>query len=163
MTIANLLLLCSVFGLGLFAVVDGRPTGWYAYHIGMALGAGMMTLVTHIGTYMYFMATTRWLEAAAAKVGLDVATYVTAPLRRKARVFPLMMAAVGSVMLAMFAGAAADPTVRPWFSGEVHLVIAALAIVINAVCALAELRLIKAQSALVDDAAARAGCANSPA
>ncbi len=162
-TIANLLLLCAVFGLGLFAVADGRPMGLYTYHIGLALGAGMMTLVANIGTYMYFMGTTRWLEAAAAKAGLDVSTFVATPLKRKSRVFSLMMASVGSVMLTMFAGAAADPTVRPWFGGEVHLAIAALAIVVNAVCALAEIRLIEAQSALVIDAAARAGSACSSA
>jgi|GEM_PF-2486465 len=155
LTGANLLLLSIVFGLGLVAIDGGKPTGLYAFHITLAIAAGMMTLATHIGTYMYFMATSRWLEAASHKAGLPVEQYVGPALKRKSRSFALMMAAIGITALTMFAGAACDPTVRPWWPGEVHLVMAAMTIVVNALCAMGELKLIREQGSLMDSAIAK--------
>jgi hypothetical protein len=55
----------------------------------------------------------------------------------------------------MFAGAGADPAFNPWWPGEVHLVMGAAAILTNILCALAEYRLIRAQSDLMDEATAK--------
>ena len=53
-------------------------------------------------------------------------------------------------MVAMFAGAAADPTVKPWWSGQVHLLFASLAIAINLVCITCQYYLIRLQGQLMD-------------
>jgi hypothetical protein len=148
---ANLLLLAIVFGLGLFAVDPaGKATTMYGYHLVMGFAAGLLTALAHLAVYTYFMATSKWLNAAADKAGLDPARYVSPALARKRRVLPVALGAIGVTMLAMFAGAAADPTVRPWWPAEVHLATAALAIAANALGALMEYRLIRDQGALMD-------------
>src|SRR5689334_4317384 len=110
LTAANLLLLSMVFGLGLFATDAGKPTSLYSYHISLAIAAGLMTLLAHLAVYTYFMATSRWLQAATDKANLDPQTYAAPALAGKRRVFPLAMAAIIFTMLTMFAGAGADPT-----------------------------------------------------
>jgi len=73
-------------------------------------------------------------------------------LARKRRVFFLMMAAIGSGMLAMFSGALADPTVNPLLSGEVHMVAGIITLAVNFAVALSEAQHIQAQGKLMDDA-----------
>ena len=57
-------------------------------------------------------------------------------------------------MLSMFAGAGADPTVKPWWSGQIHLIAAALAMAANLFCALVEYSFICNQRRLMDQALA---------
>jgi len=155
LTAANLLLLSIVFGLGLFATdAADQPTWIYSYHIALAIAAGMMTLLTHLAVYTYFMATSRWLQAATDKANLDPNAYAAPALAAKKRVLPLAMTAIVLTMLTMFAGAGADPTLRRLWPAEVHLAIAALAVAANALCAALEFRLIKAQGRLMDGALA---------
>jgi hypothetical protein len=152
LTAANLLLLGVVFVLGLGAIDGGRPTGLYAYHISLAIAAGLMTALTHVAGYMYFMATSKWLRAATDKAALNPAAYAEPAAVNKRRVLPLVMGAIVATMLAMFAGAAADPTMNAWWPGEVHLAVAAIAIGVNALGAVGEYRLIRAQGKLMDEA-----------
>jgi hypothetical protein len=155
MTVANLLLLCTVFGMGLGVIgADGKPTGIYAYHISLAIAAAFVTLGTHTGVFMYFMATCKWLQAATDKAALDVKRFVTPAIENKRRVFACLMAPIVMVMLASFAGAGADRTLSPLWSPTVHLGVAAVAIVVNAFAAMLEFKFIKAQGRLMDDALA---------
>jgi hypothetical protein len=152
LTAANLILLTLVFGVGRFAVADGVPTGLYYFHVALGIATGMIATLTHLVVYTYFMATSRWLQAAANKANLDLNRFVVPALTRKSRALPVVMAAVAAVMLTMFSGAAADSTVRPWWPGEVHLVTGAFAIGINILCAAIEYRLIRGQGDLMDQA-----------
>ena len=157
LTAANLILLCGVFVIGLLTPGSGvgdKPTGFYAYHLSLGIAAGMVTLAAHLAVYMYFMATSRWLQAATDKANLNPNDFAAPALRGKRRVLPCVMGAIVAVMLTMFAGAAADPTVNPWWPGEVHLAVGAIAIVANAFCAVVEFRMIKKQGKLMDDALA---------
>ena len=153
LTTANLLVLCGVFGLGLFAVgADGRPSDWYGLHVGIGIGAGLLTVLTHLAVYTYMMATTKWLAAATDKAGVAVSRWVAPARERKRRSLPLVMGPIVITMCTMFAGAAADPTVNPWWSGQVHMAIGMAAIVVNGLCAFLEYRLIDLQGADVDRA-----------
>ena len=153
MTVSNLLLLCGVFAMGLFVIgADGKTTGLYAYHIALAIAAAFVTLGTHVGVYMYFMATSRWLQAATDKAGLYAKLFVAPALHNKRRVFPVIMMPILAIMCASFAGAGADRTLAPMWRPEVHLATALLAIVINIFAAMLELKFIKVQGALMDQA-----------
>lgn len=158
LTAANLLMLTGVFALGLGAVgPESVPTGLYPLHVALGIVAGLFATFTHVAVYTYFMATSKWLRAAADKAGLDLETIVAPALARKRRAFPVALGAVVLTMIAMFAGAGADPTVRPWWPGEVHLALAAMALAGHGLAALAEYRLIQGQSALMDRAIAELG------
>ena len=154
LTIANLLLLVVVFVLGFGTFHEGKPTDHYAYHISLAIAAGLMAVLVHVVAYMYFMATSKWLRAATDKAGLDPAAFALPAMSNKRRVLPLVMGAIVMTMLAMFAGAGADPTVNPWWPGELHMVVAAAAIAANALCAAGEFRMIRTQGRLMDEALA---------
>ena len=150
---ANLLLLSAVFGIGLFTFdAAGKSTQLYSYHIAMGIVAGMTTLLDHLSVYTYFMATSRWLQAATDKANLDPAAFAAPALAAKKRAFPVAMAAVAVTMLTMFAGAGADPTVHPLWPAEVHLTLGALAILVNMLCAALEYKFIRAQGRLMDGA-----------
>jgi len=162
LTAVNLLLLATVFGLGLFALDDaGAATGAYSYHVLLAIVAGLMATLTHVSIYTYFMATSKWLAAAADKADLAIDTFVTPARQRKRRGFAVVMAAIGLTMIAMFAGAAAD-TIRA-MPDKLHFVLAVIALLANVACALAEYRLIKEQSALMDEALAAVNRGHHPA
>jgi hypothetical protein len=154
LTLANLLLLGIVFALGFTAVEGAKPSHMYAYHITLGIASGLLTAFAHVSIYMYFMATSKWLRAATEKAGLDPAAYAAPALVNKRRVLPMMMIPIAMTMLAMFAGAASDPTVNPWWPGELHMGVAAIAIAANALCAMGEYRLIRAQGRLMDEALA---------
>lgn len=155
LTAANLLLLLGVFSLGLF-VVDhtGSVTGAHSLHLLLGIAAGLLCALTHVGVYMYHMATARWLQAATDKIGADPMRWAAPALERKRKVFAVVMGAIVITMLTMFAGAGADPTAGRWWPGEVHLMMGVLAIAMNVSAAISEYRHIRAQGAMMDDALA---------
>lgn len=150
---ANLLLLGLVFGMGLMVIdpASQRPTWLYHYHLAGGIAAGLMVALAHVSVYTYFMATSKWLQAASEKCGLDAARHVAPALGRKRVALWTAMAAIAVTMLTMFAGAGADRTIRPLWPAEAHLLLGALAIAVNVVCSIAEYRLIKRQGALMDE------------
>ncbi|MEX0776369.1 MAG: hypothetical protein WD042_11750 [Phycisphaeraceae bacterium] len=150
LTAANLLLLSGVFVLGWTTAGAGSGGDLYAYHVGLGVGAGLMVALVHVTVYTYFMATSKWLAAAAEKANLDPQQFVAPARRRKSRAFPLMLAPVVLTMLAMFAGAGADPMFRPLWPIQTHLVMVLAAMLANAVAAILEYRLIRAQSQCID-------------
>lgn len=152
LTIGNLAMLATVFTLGYATTRQAGSV--HDYHLLLGLGAGLMTTLTHLTVYTYHMATSRWLEAATDKAGLALERFVEPALRRKRKAFFAAMAAVGVTMLAMFAGAAADPTARPLISGAAHRWLALIAIAVNLAAAVVEFRLIRGQGALIDEALA---------
>jgi len=154
LTAANLILLSAVFVIGLMTPGVEKPTWLYPYHLSLGIAAGLVTLAAHLAVYMYFMATARWLQAATDKANLNPQHFAAPALLGKRRVLPFVMGAIVAVMLTMFAGAGADPTLRPWWPGEVHLIVGAIAIVANALCALVEFKMIKEQGRLMDAALA---------
>lgn len=153
---ANILLLLIVFAMGLI-VMDGggEPGVMYPYHLALGFAAGLMVLAAHLGTFMYFMATTRWLQAACDKANLDQARFAAPALRRKSLALRIALAAIGMTMLTMFAGAGADRTLRPLWPAEVHLLLATATIAVNVLCAIMAFPLIRAQGRLMDDAITR--------
>ena len=156
LTVANLTLLAVVFIMGLNAIdAAGGATGWYAYHVAAGIGAGLVTVLTHVAVYTYFMATTKWLAAATDKVALDEVRFVSPARRRKSRQFVVMMTVVGLTMLTMFAGAGADSTLSPLWPAQVHQVLAMIAIAANVLAAAIEYQLIRAQGQLIDQALAQ--------
>ena len=148
--IANMLILALVFSMGWMAIDPAdQPTAIYAYHVAMGIGSGLMATLAHVVVYVYFMATTRWLEAAADKADLDPAQYIQPSLVRKKRVFVIAMGPVAITMLALFTGAGADPSRYPTWPIQIHLIMAGLAIIANLACALLEYRYICEQGSLM--------------
>ena len=98
--------------------------------------------------------TCKWLHAATDKVALDPSRYLEPALANKARVFGIVIAAVAVTMLSLFSGAGADTTFRPWWPGQIHLIAATLAIVVNLICAVVEYHRIRRQGRLMDGALA---------
>ncbi len=146
LTASNLILLLTVFALGFaHSLIAASPT----LHITLGIAAGLMTAFAHLAVYTYFMATARWLHAATDKANLPPNTYIQPALNRKSRALRWSMLAITTVLLTMFAGAAADPSVNPWWSSTVHLLIAAIAITTNLLAALVQFKLIQAQSNLI--------------
>lgn len=148
---ANLLFLLTVFGLGLvIPEATDQVSSVYGYHLTLAVGAGLLTALTHMSIYMYFMATSKWLAAAADKAALEVERFVAPAVDRKRRCFAVVMGAVGLTMLAMFAGAATDTIASA--PAKLHLILAVIAVGANLIGAMMEYRLIQQQGALMDQA-----------
>lgn len=151
---ANILLLTCTFGLGLFATGQGaQPTQVFTLHITLGIAAGLMCTLTHVATYTYFMATTKWLGAATNKANLDPTQFVTPTLARKHRALWITLSVIALTLLAMFAGAAVDPTMpnRP-LPPVAHLIMGIVALAANLVGAIAQFSLVYAQTHLIDDA-----------
>ncbi len=153
LTLANLLMLSGAFALGLAARHLGDGADAYAAHLAMGLGAALGTAMTHCVVYTYFMATTKWLEAASDKAGLDRQRFVLQAKAAKSRSFRFVMLAILSTMVTAFGGAATD-TVPGW-PAHLHITLASVAILTNGLCARAEWLLIRARQALMDEALAR--------
>jgi len=152
---ANILLLGSVFVLGLGTKgASGRPTELYPYHLALGVLTGLLTTLVHVAVYTYFMATTKWLGAATNKAALDPAQFLEPAVAAKQAMLPLVLLPVVATMLTMFAGAGADPTMRPWWPSEVHLVLAAACIALNVLCHVLQYHRIGAQGVRVDRALA---------
>ena len=113
LTLANLLMLSGAFALGLAARHLGDGADAYAAHLAMGLGAALGTAMTHCVVYTYFMATTKWLEAASDKAGLDRQRFVLQAKAAKSRSFRFVMLAILSTMVTAFGGAA-TVTVPGW-------------------------------------------------
>lgn len=153
---ANILLLLISFGLGLSATDAGHsPTEMFSYHVAIGIATGLMTTLTHVSVYTYFMATSKWLHAAADKAGLAEGRYVQPSLARKKKIFAIVMAAIGVTVLTMIVGAASDPTVPdPWVPEGLHMAMAFLSLAVNAAAAAAQFPLIRWQGHLIDEALA---------
>ncbi len=153
---ANLLLLSMTFGLGLFATDGGHePTGIFAYHITIGIASGLMTALTHTAVYTYLMATSKWLHAAADKAALPPEQYVAPAYARKRRAMVVCMGAIGVTVMAMFAGAASDPAAPiAWWPKGGHLILAVLALAVNAIAMAKQFTLIREQGTLMDRALA---------
>lgn len=154
LTFANLTILLITFGMGLLAVDRAlqRPTWVFEYHLWIGFVAGLMSLLTHIAVFMYFMATSRWLRAACEKAGLSLQTFVEPALKRKTSALMAAMSAIGVTMLTMFAGGGVLHPTRPLWPAEAHLTLATVTITVHILCALVQFRLIRAQSHLMDSA-----------
>lgn len=151
---ANMILLAFAFGLGLFATdAAGRPTHHYPFHVTMGIAAGLMTCLTHLAVYTYFMATSKWLQAATDKANLGLNRFVTPTIGHKGRCLRASLGAIIVTMVTMFAGAASDPvTPQPWWSGRVHLVMALGALGVNMAAATIQFDLVRNQGRLMDEA-----------
>ena len=150
LTITNVLLILTVFGLG---IGMREHANRIITHFTLGIAAGLVCTLTHVAVYTYFMATTRWLEAATNKGNLPKHLYVSPAMARKSRAIGLAMAPVAAMMLAMFAGAGADPGFNPLWSISVHTLLATVAIVINLLSAAGEFWLITQQGKLMDKTA----------
>ena len=109
---ANTLILMLVV---LFATMnDATPKFLSAitpHHALVGIFAAFLTALTHSVTFTYFMATTKWLEAAAIKANLNRDVYIVRTRADKTRVLMLAIAMIGITFAAIFSGAAADVAV----------------------------------------------------
>ena len=121
---------------------------------GNILFAGLLAIFVHSVTFTYFMATTKWLQAATDKADLDPVRFVTDARRRKSRALALCMAAVVATMLAAFTGAGADMAASPHWPTPLHLAMAVTAVAANLLCTLALYRHVRGRGRLMDEAIA---------
>ena len=150
-TAVNILLLAGVFGLGLEATdAQSGPSGLYALHITLGITSGLVCALTHTAVYTYFMATSRWLQAAADKADLDPAWFVAGALARKTRALFVALAAILLTGAAIFAGAGSDPTMNQLWPPAVHRLLAAAALAVNLASAWIEFGLIADQGRRMD-------------
>jgi len=152
LTAANLLLLSTIFALGLAVSHGDGSTTMYQHHVTWAVAAGLLATLCHSVVYTYFMATSKWLAAAADKAGLDAKAYITAPSNRKKMALFIIMTPVLVTMLTMCGGAAAD-TFQRWPAG-LHLGLGIATLLVNLGAAVWEFRLIRAQGKTMDQALA---------
>ena len=146
----NVLLLGLTMTLGWFATDAHTPTSLYVFHITIGIAAGLMATLTHTAVYMYFMATSRWLQAATNKANLDPSRFVNPAMARKHRVLGVAMAAITMTVLTLFSGAAADPTVQPWLPANIHMAMGLATLMVNLIAAVAQFPLVRQQSLLMD-------------
>ena len=149
---ANVILMATALVLGLLAT--GADTDAYALHATIGIASGLMTTLTHMVIYAYFMATHKWLQAATEKGDLDPLQFVRPALTHKYRALGTAMAAVTLAVLTLFAGAATDPTTAPWLPPGAHLATAVTAIIVNLIAAGIQFPLVRQQNHLVDRATA---------
>ncbi len=155
LTTANLLLLGVVAVVGWTYGQSGSAAAaqeGMAYHVALGVASGFLTCLTHLAVYTYFMATSKWLQAAADKADLNLIRYVAPSLSRKKRVLPTVMIPIFVTMFTLFAGAAADSVTGGSTAAGVHLATAAAAVVCNVAAAGLEYHWINQQRQLMDDA-----------
>lgn len=152
LTLANFLTLGFAFAMGFSAYEGAQPGDGYGLHIAMGMIAGLVSALCHCAVFTYFMATTKWLQAATDKAGLDRQRFVASPIARKRRAFMVAMAAIGVTMITAFGGAATDTIA--WWPDHLHITLATLALLGNAVCAVLEYKLIRGQQGNMDAALA---------
>ena len=153
LTAANLIALLIAFALGFVSIQGDEPSAFYARHLLIGLTSGLLCALTHVSVFTYFMATSKWLQAATEKAALKPQAYVIPSLVRKGRALRLAMTAILITIVMMVAGAGADPTINPLWPSNIHLVLAVAAIIVNCLCAMGEYRLIAEQARLMDQAA----------
>ncbi len=153
---ANILVLGLTFGAGLLAAgpATALPSSGYAFHITIGIAAGLMTTLTHTAVYTYFMATSKWLQAATDKADLDPTVFVAPAKSRKHRILSTVIAALVITILTMFAGAAADPTAQPWLPSIIHMLMGLTTLAVNLLAAVAQFPLVQQQGRLIDQALA---------
>ena len=150
---ANIILLAMAFTVGLSALdVESGAMTVYSTHIAIGIACGLMCALTHVAIFTYFMATSKWLQAAVDKGGMQYNDFVAPSLSRKIRVLAAGLVAIGGTLAAMIGGAGCDPTVNILWPAGIHLALAISAIIINIIVALIELRLVSDQVKLIDKA-----------
>ena len=149
---ANLLLLIGVWCLGLTFAGSARGDALYTLHVTLAILASLMSILVHVAVFTYFMATTKWLTAAADKAALAADDYILPSQRRKSRALICLMGAFVAMLITVLAGAAADTTGRGWVS-QIHMWLGALTIAVNLVAAIGEYHLVAHQGRLLHRAA----------
>ncbi len=155
LNVTNLLLLGAAFVLGLVAAgAGGQADALRALHVNLGIFAGLLAIFVHCATFTYFMATTKWLQAATDKADLDRARFVTDARRRKSKTLALCMAAVAVTMLAAFTGAGRDRAVAPHWPTPLHLAMAVVTLAVNALCTLALYRHVRRRRRLMAEALA---------
>jgi Ni/Fe-hydrogenase subunit HybB-like protein len=143
LTAVNLLALCGTAALG-YGVSNGHA--WSSYHQLAGVLSTIVCCAVHCVVFTYFMATSKWVQHAVTVKRLDD-TLVTPTRSFKALAFPAAIAAMFAVFLAAVVGAATfSYQLRPIY----HHVSALLAIVVNAIVAMVELRAIRQNGALID-------------
>ncbi len=143
------------FCVGLF-VTDPQgafQTRYHDMHMLLGMGTGLLCFAAHIIVFMYFMATSRWIQAATDKANLKQLQYAEPALKHKTQAFALAMIAILSTMLTMIAGASTDVPLgsAPLIPPTVHMGIAMVMIATNGYIALRQFKIIQMQKKLMDD------------
>jgi len=156
LSVANVLLLVMTAGLGLVIPnVTATPySDFYASHVIIGIAAGLLTTLTHTVIYVYFMATSKWLQAATDKMAAEPKHFAIPSLTNKSRILRTIVAPITATMLTLFAGAAADPTTSAWLPMGIHLLLGITTIFTNLIAAVLQFPLINQQGQLMDRALA---------
>jgi hypothetical protein len=151
---ANLLCLTATLALGYAVSYAGRQ--WATYHQLAGVFATMVCCGVHCVVFTYFIATAKWVQHAITLKHLDQA--LAAPTRSfKAQAFPAGLLAMASVCVAAFIGAATvGYALRPIY----HHLAALIAVLVNAVVTIVELRAIRRNGRLIDDILAQISAAD---
>lgn len=143
LTVLNLLCLGAAAVLGY--IFGGTVQG--GYHVLTGATATLVCCAVHCVVFTYFAATAKWVQHAVSVKRLD--PNLVAPTRSfKMQAFPAALLAMGSTMLAAFAGAAADN-----YHGRLplwHHAFAIIALLTNLAAAVVEFRAIVRNGRLVD-------------
>jgi hypothetical protein len=159
--LALLAALCLGWRIGDATSADRLTQGRVAAHFLVAVGALCFAVFLHALVLTYFMGTGRWLEetCTAYRLGDE--------WRQKSRdlkwgLYPAMMLAVALLIVSGASGAAADPAagfrfdaLGPLNPAQVHLVVTAATLVVNASVSALEFRALARNGALVDEVIAQ--------
>lgn len=149
---ANALVLLAVVLASLLRTAAFLPDGLGGaeFHPALGIFSGFLAALTHTITFTYFMATTKWLEAACVKADLDFDGFVAVPRRAKQRVLVLAMTAITITGLAVFTGAAADIAgQRASTFAHLHGVAGFLAMFANVACSALQYRHLRTRGAVM--------------
>src|SRR2546423_13619379 len=140
---ANLICLCLAGALGYIGKSHPDLRQWHQLTGAIA---ALICCGVHCIVFTYFIATAKWLQHAVMVKHLD--TEVITPTRSfKAQALPAALAAIASVVLTVFIGAA---TLSYEFRGTAHHVLAVIALLINILAAVFEYRAIRRNGSLID-------------
>lgn len=148
----NTLVLLAVVLAPLLRTAAFLPEGLAGaeFHPALGIFSGFLAALTHTITFTYFMATTKWLEAACVKADLDFNGFVAAPRRAKQRVLVLAMTAITITGLAVFTGAAADIGGQQASNfAHLHGTAGLLAMLANVACSVLQYRHLRTRGAVM--------------
>jgi len=159
LAIISTILLAFVFFLGLnigdAKIAEPEIQSAVSKHFLMAIGGLVLGMLVHALVLTYFMGTGRWLEETSKAYQLPD-SYRAEGQGLKYRTLPLMVGAIFMLVMTGGFGGAADPASPVGFQGwfgispaTLHLIVASLALAINAAANLQEFRALERNGEII--------------
>jgi hypothetical protein len=151
LTVLNLLLLLTTFGVGLASFLQGgmrdASTAVYPLHLYLGLCSVFGALAVHCLIFIYFLGTGRWVKEVALAYRLPDQPLPRLTRDLKRRAFPPALLAMLVPIATAAAGAGQGQGIWPWW---VHVALAAATLLVNARAFVVEYRCVRTNAGVID-------------